>query len=333
MAETPLKPAERTPQDKVTYTTPWTIYGLSFSPNPHHQLRLAVGSFIEDQNNRVDIIELREDRGSLERVLTFDHHYPPTKLMWIPDTTGSRPELLASTSDCLRIWQTGTEVALRAKLANSRQTEYCAPLTSFDWNSMNLNMIGTASIDTTCTIWDLEREQATAQLIAHDKEVYDIAFSQNPHLFASVGADGSVRQFDLRNMEHSKILYESPDYTPLLRLAWNKHDANYLATIIMESSAVTILDVRSPGRPAFKLNGHQNCVNSIAWAPHSSYHLCSAGDDCQALIWDLQSPQGAEKEPCLTYAAEAEINSLQWSPAFTDWVAISFNKSLQMLKV
>eukprot|EP00359_Climacostomum_virens_P010249 CAMPEP_0204915948 /NCGR_PEP_ID=MMETSP1397-20131031/13862_1 /ASSEMBLY_ACC=CAM_ASM_000891 /TAXON_ID=49980 /ORGANISM="Climacostomum Climacostomum virens, Strain Stock W-24" /LENGTH=296 /DNA_ID=CAMNT_0052088227 /DNA_START=73 /DNA_END=963 /DNA_ORIENTATION=+ len=296
-------------------------------------MRLAIGSFIEDQNNRVEIVELRDDGASLQKVAAFDHHYPPTKLMWIPDLTGSKPELLASTSDCLRIWTTDQEVTLRSKLANSRQSEYCAPLTSFDWNSVNQNIIGTASIDTTCTIWDLERELATAQLIAHDKEVYDIAFSHNVNLFASVGADGSVRQFDLRNMEHSTILFESPDYTPLLRLAWNKHDSNYLATIMMESSIVTILDVRNPGRPVFKLNGHQNCVNSIAWAPHSSYHLCSAGDDCQALIWDLQCVQGAEREPSLTYAAEAEINSLQWSPAFNDWVAISFNKSLQMLKV
>ena len=39
------------------------------------------------------------------------------------------------------------------------------------------------------------------QLIAHDKEVYDIAFSKaggGRDMFASVGADGSVRMFDLR---------------------------------------------------------------------------------------------------------------------------------------
>jgi WD repeat-containing protein 68 len=37
------------------------------------------------------------------------------------------------------------------------------------------------------------------QLIAHDKEVYDIAFKPNdPDVFVSVGADGSVRMFDLR---------------------------------------------------------------------------------------------------------------------------------------
>ena len=36
------------------------------------------------------------------------------------------------------------------------------------------------------------------QLIAHDKEVYDIAFAKGKDVFATVGADGSVRMFDLR---------------------------------------------------------------------------------------------------------------------------------------
>lgn len=35
------------------------------------------------------------------------------------------------------------------------------------------------------------------QLIAHDKEVYDIAWG-GPGVFATVSADGSVRVFDLR---------------------------------------------------------------------------------------------------------------------------------------
>ena len=59
------------------------------------------------------------------------------------------------------------------------------------------------------------------QLIAHDKEVYDIAFSKaggGRDMFASVGADGSVRMFDLRHLEHSTIIYEDPHHTPLLRL-------------------------------------------------------------------------------------------------------------------
>ena len=53
---------------------------------------------------------------------------------------------------------------------------------------------GTSSIDTTCTIWGLETGQVIGrvnmvtgqvktQLIAHDKEVYDIAFSKGKDIF------------------------------------------------------------------------------------------------------------------------------------------------------
>lgn len=104
--------------------------------------------------------------------------------------------------------------------------------------------MGTSSIDTTCTIWNIETQQAKTQLIAHDKEVYDIAFARGTDVFASVGADGSVRMFDLRCLDHSTIIYESPELTSLLRLAWNKQDSNYLATILMDSPKTVVLDIR-----------------------------------------------------------------------------------------
>ena len=62
-------------------------------------------------------------------------------------------------------------------------------------------ILGTSSIDTTCTIWGLETGQVIGrvnmvtgqvktQLIAHDKEVYDIAFSK--------GKDYSIKRRNLR---------------------------------------------------------------------------------------------------------------------------------------
>ena len=53
-----------------------------------------------------------------------------------------------------------------------------------------------------------------------------------------IGADGSVRMFDLRHLEHSTIIYEDVNHNPLLRLAWNKQDPNYLATFAMDKSEV-----------------------------------------------------------------------------------------------
>ena len=53
-----------------------------------------------------------------------------------------------------------------------------------------------------------------------------------------------------RDKEHSTIIYESPQPdTPLLRLGWNKQDPRYMATILMDSSKVVVLDIRCAQSP------------------------------------------------------------------------------------
>lgn len=99
-----------------------------------------------------------------------------------------------------------------ALLSNSKTPEHTAPLTSLDWNTMSPKLIITSSIDTTCTIWDIPSLTAKTQLIAHDKEVFDVRFcAGSVDVFVSCGADGSVRMFDLRSLEHSTIIYEPSD--------------------------------------------------------------------------------------------------------------------------
>jgi len=308
---------------------------MNWSIRPDKKFRLAVGSFIEEYNNKVQVVQLDEEAGKFKVTGEFEHPYPTTKIMFIPDKSKSREDLLATTGDYLRLWKIADDgnIKMTSLLNNNKNSEFCAPLTSFDWNETDPSIVGTCSIDTTCTIWNVEAQKAKTQLIAHDKEVYDIAFAPSTDVFASVGADGSVRMFDLRNLEHSTIIYESPDCVPLLRLCWNKHDHNYLATFMMEQNQVIILDIRSPSVPVAELQGHQACVNSIAWAPHSSAHMCTGGDDSQALIWDLTPMPKPITEPILAYNAEAEINTLQWSSTRPEWVAIAFNKKLQILRV
>jgi len=47
-----------------------------------------------------------------------------------------------------------------------------------------------------------------------------------------------------RCLDHSTIIYETPDEKPLLRLAWNKQDSHYLATFMIDDPIVNILDIR-----------------------------------------------------------------------------------------
>ncbi|KAG9455455.1 hypothetical protein H6P81_008359 [Aristolochia fimbriata] len=224
-----------------THESPFPIYALASSSSSSASPRLAIGSFLEEYTNKVDIVAFDEETHNFHSnpSLSFDHPYPPTKLMFHP-TSSKSPDLLASSGDFLRLWEIhpNNTVEPRAVLNNSKTSEFCAPLTSFDWNEAEPRRIGTSSIDTTCTIWDIERGAVETQLIAHDKEVYDIAWGE-AGVFASVSADGSVRIFDLRDKEHSTIIYESPQPdTPLLRLAWNKQDLRYMATILMDNNKI-----------------------------------------------------------------------------------------------
>ncbi|KAG7194826.1 uncharacterized protein KQ657_004507 [Scheffersomyces spartinae] len=202
------------------------------------------------------------------------------------------------------------------------------PVTSFDWNSVNLNIIITSSVDTTCTVWDLNRPYGTdngmtntasvkTQLIAHDSEVFDVKFlHKSTDLFASVGNDGSMRIFDLRSLEHLTIIYEPPHTasghlktpgTPslkvdnsqmvnpkaLLKLSASNIDQHYLATVGVNSNKVILIDIRMPGIPCAVIDGSirgtsNAAINSISWHPKYNF-LLTGGDDCQALLWDCNN--------------------------------------------
>lgn len=67
------------------YAAPWTVYGMNWSVRQDRRFQLAMGSFIEDYTNKIQIIDLDEERGEFVLKATFDHPYPATKIMWIPD--------------------------------------------------------------------------------------------------------------------------------------------------------------------------------------------------------------------------------------------------------
>eukprot|EP01040_Poterioochromonas_malhamensis_P014375 gene14376-15905_t len=321
------------------YEAPWTIYSMAWRRRPEGKFQLAIGSFIEEYVNQIQIVQISKDETTGETSWSCDHPYPPTKILWAPPKynlgSGKESDIFATSGDYLRIWNVNGDHSIQMKgvLNNNKHAEYCAPLTGFDWNETEPSMIGSCSIDTTCTIWDVVAMTPKTQLIAHDKEVYDIAFACGKDIFGSVGADGSLRMFDLRSLEHSTILYETPDLSPLLRLAWNKQDPNYIAVIQAEGNKTIIIDVRMPTYPVTELLGHEGVVNGIAWAPHSAHHICTVGDDHQALIWEINSRSPVIEDPILAFTADGEINQLQWCSSHEDWIAIDVGKAMQILRV
>ncbi|CAD6193636.1 unnamed protein product [Caenorhabditis auriculariae] len=327
------------------YVSAKPLYAAAWSQKTDSKFRLAVGTLVErEQGNKVSVIQLNDETGELVEIACFGHEFPANAVGFIPDPENRYPDLIATTGDCLRIWKiNGNTIDSDVALLANKATQYCAPLTNFDWNEADPRLIGTSSIDTTCTIYDVETGtnvgttsfNVKTQLIAHDKPVHDIAFSKinsGKDHFATVGADGSARMFDLRHLEHSTIVYEDPQKTPLMRLAWNKQEPCYMATFSQDSNEVAILDIRMPCNPISKLKNHTAAVNGIAWAPHSPHHICTASDDKQALIWDVTHIPRPVDDPILAYTAEGEVNQVHWGPVHSNWICICFEKCMEILR-
>lgn len=205
--------------------------------------KMAVGSYLEDPHNFIQILDTHITQQEVTspgaphygleytKVAEATCAYPVTRILWEPPSSQKQDtDLLATSGDHLRLWslpgtpgsQMGTNINRSSQrdqppqklqplalLSNSKTPEHTAPLTSLDWNTLSPKLIITSSIDTTCTIWDIPTLTAKTQLIAHDREVFDVRFcAGSVDVFVSCGADGSVRMFDLRSLEHSTIIYE-----------------------------------------------------------------------------------------------------------------------------
>ena len=183
-------------QEIYTYAAPWTTYSSAWCRRQDGRYRMAIGGFKEAHSNQVQLIQLNKDNlgyGHFTKLYEFDVPYPPTKVMFAPSSlvNYSNKDLLATTGDYLRLWELDIDgenrVQMKALLNNNKHTgiyqpptllsthisrrfipiliyicdiihrlEFCAPLTSFDWNEVDPTILGTCSIDTTCTIWDVE---------------------------------------------------------------------------------------------------------------------------------------------------------------------------------
>ncbi|KAB8337067.1 hypothetical protein FH972_021371 [Carpinus fangiana] len=346
-------------QTSSSYVAPWPIYAYDWCNWPLSGQsgagKMAICSYLEDPHNFIQILDTHVEQQhealpghpqyglGYSRVAEATCSYPVTRILWEPPSTQKQTtDLLATSGDHLRLWSLPTsqpnnmsnsinrssasrraspsqKLTPLALLSNSKTPEHTAPLTSLDWNQLSPKLIITSSIDTTCTIWDIPTLTAKTQLIAHDKEVFDVRFcAGSVDTFVSCGADGSVRMFDLRSLEHSTIIYEPSEQNekgpspgpmspggghtlqyapPLLRLAASPHDSHLLATFAQDSKIIRILDHRQPGQALLELHGHSGDINAIEWSPTRRGMLASGGDDSQVLYWDLINPQNAAPIP------------------------------------
>ena len=333
--------------DRVEYNCGFTCYAVAWS-NCDKDHNVAIGSFEEDEKNGISVLRAEEEeiekvledgerkmikRIKLKKRVEYDLTFPTAKILWHPKKTS----ILATGGDHLRVWNLDEKDDLDKQQEIFRNEKH-APLASLDWNNTDTQIIAAANYDTkqfSCTLWDVEKKNAISEMRLDDEKsnIYDVSFQQtNKDVFGTVGEDGCVRLFDMRNLDKFTTLYKHPKARPMLSLRWNKQSPFHLAVMLMGSKQIDVLDVRAPREPVIELCGHAANVNAMAWAPHSVNHMCTVGDDKQAYIWDLSRPS-AVKEPVLSYGTTSKINNVIWPSVKTDYVAITAGSKLEVLRV
>ncbi|GKC25382.1 TTG1 protein [Tanacetum coccineum] len=126
-----------TTANSITHTSTHTLYSTAISSNHY----IATGTFIEQHTNHINILSFNPDTLTItpNPNLSFTHPYPPTKLIFHPNNANN---LLASSGDFLRLYdvrENTTEIV--SVFNNSKTSEFCAPLTSFDWNQIGRSLV------------------------------------------------------------------------------------------------------------------------------------------------------------------------------------------------
>ncbi|TNJ27312.1 WD40 repeat protein [Giardia muris] len=314
----------------LSYSSPLPLFGLSWSCRSEDVLKLAVSSVASSYPNELTILRLDQERRTLERVASTEFVYPLSKVQFLPSMDTANPDLIATCSDSLRLFECDPrsgELHTRCRLSVPCKP---APLTSLDWCAHSLNIIMTAGYDTTVTLWDIYKQEIDIRFVAQEKTVTDCCFSmRDPNIFLTSGAEGSIRCYDRRRMHVANEVYSTD--RPILRAHFRPSDTNSISCIQNESPDIVFLDLRNSTQPVCALKGHQGPVNGFSWGRdmHGSY-LVSVAEDHQALIWEHREDKYIS---IMSYTAPEAIASVDWSWSGCDWIALTFKDCVQVLHV
>lgn len=204
---------------------------------------------------------------------------PITNIKFLPTSfykTDNTNRLLMSSSTTLDVLHYNEDskalnniLNLTFSKTNNTNRFVLPPITSFDFNLNNCTDVIQSCIDTTCSVYDLSKQKIKSQLIAHDDLVLDVKYlnnnnvKKNAELFMTSGKDGSLRLFDLRVLDHSSILYEDSNKSPLTNIEINPLDSNKILCF-STSNQITFIDLRYEKSPIkqYNLNSH---ITSCLW--------------------------------------------------------------------
>ena len=241
-------------------TFDWHPFGLAFSSPFARDSRLAVASFETNGNNFLSVFKIVGPSVIPEAEVLMK--FPPTCAKFGPNGGQGDEDLLITCGDTLKVWETSSKGA--STLSDISLNETSDPITCADWSLYQDSIVLVGSTDATATAVDLNTQQIVARVVAHDHPVHDICFCGASSTFITAGFDGSLRFFDLRELQTSYIYYQTA--MPLMRASVSPMETFKMATFAKDSKTVVIIDSRKPGVPVAMMTRHEGSVTCLGWS-------------------------------------------------------------------
>lgn len=303
------------------------LFALAFQ-NSNLSHRVAISSYNMNTNNKLEIVTLEKKKNFLAPVrnASASIEFPSTKIQWSPDLTYN--EIFLSAGDIIRMYkyiEHSSSLNPIGSLYHKTDT-FQAPVTSLDWSLINLNLVLSSAIDSTCTLWDLKKNAQVLRISANDKEVFDTCFKPDSEFcFFSAGGDCKVRAFDTRDSSVYSEIFSCN--SPVLKLKSNSKNSNILVTSELGNSGFSLLDIRSPGKSiaSVKCNIFDFCLCN-----NNQNLMSTVGQDGKVLIWDILTMSDGATNPISEFSNNKGILGVDWSNG--EWLAISYDKSLKFLR-
>jgi WD40 repeat protein len=260
----------------------YDCYALEFSSIFAKDAHLAIGSFVSEPSNVIDVFGLVDDKKWVKRG-TNRVKFPQTRIRFSPQASLSPIDTFISCDVNIHCFSIGAD-----EIKETREipiTEKNCPLTCLDWSRMTDDVVMTGAIDGTVTAVGLTSGQAICCIQAHEHAVYDLSFCGVSATFVTGGLDGSLRIFDFRDTNSYILMYRSS--MPIQRVMASPFDFWRISAFCKGSSNVMLFDVRNPGTTCGSFGGSSACIVGMAWSKLSPARIYGAHDDCTVFHCDV----------------------------------------------
>lgn len=285
---------------------PFEPFRIEWSSPFSTETRLAVSSYNKSLQNYLKIIKFIGP--SIANESEIEITYPICDLKFSPSGSSDNNDRLISCGDNLKLWQILPEkIQLISDIPTSTEK---VPLTTLDWSTFQESLVLVGGTDGAATAVDVSCGQIVARIIAHDHPIHDICFCGATPTFITASFDGSLRFFDLRDLQSSFIYYQTS--MPLLRIGVSPFDSNYIASFSKDSPAVTIIDTRHPGIPVYVCEYQDSPVSCIGWSRASQNSIIWSNRNMK--IFSASLEDSMHPKPQIIYNAEGQIECFSISP-------------------